>query len=488
MKDITRRLFIPGVAKVTFSPLIRKTKMINSVRVRLTLWYVAVFGLLLAAFSALIYGVLAQNLYARLDRSVKETAGLVVGEFQSEIGENGGAVAVSAEQALSELQIRGVFLAIFDDQGNLLASNPDWNQLPAISDSSFRSGGTEPQLLTLNGPDDAGVRVAVVSLSSGGRPYLIIVGESLRQVIEQLRSIRRTFYVGFPASLLVAAIGGFLLARKSLAPVVAMANQANRISAHNLNERLTVGKHNDELQQLARVFNDLLSRLHESFENMRGFVADASHELRTPLAIIRGEADVALSEDREPVEYRDALAIIQDEARRVSLIVDDMMALARADAGQGQLRIEDFYLNDLIEECCKAASVLTVTKGVSLTTVPMSDITFRGDQDLLRRMLLNLLDNAIKYTPRGGSVSVEVECEQAAVRIRVTDTGIGIAAAHAQHVFDRFYRVDRARSRADGGTGLGLAIAKWVAEAHNGWIELASEPGQGSTFTVSLPR
>ena len=462
--------------------------MIRSVRVRLTLWYVAVFGLLLIAFSAFVYGVLAQNLYARLDQSVTETAGLVVGEFKSEIEENGGAIAISAGQALAELQINDVYLAIFDDQGNLLASNPDWNQLPAASHSSFQNGGTEPRLLTVNGVDDAGVRLAILPASSGGRAYLIAAGESQLRVIDQLRSIRQTFYLGFPASLLIAAIGGFLLARKSLAPVVAMADQVDRISAHNLNERLTVGKQKDELQHLARVFNELLSRLDGSFEEMRGFVADTSHELRTPLAIIRGEADVALSDDREPAEYRDALVIIQDEAKRVSRIVDDMMALARADAGQRQLRVEEFYLNDLIEECCKAATVLTVAKNVSLSAVPMPDISFRGDQDLLRRMLMNLLDNAIKYTPDGGSVSVAVECEQDTVRLRVTDTGIGIAAGHLERVFDRFYRVDKSRSRADGGTGLGLAIAKWVAEAHNGSIELSSQPGQGSTFTVLLPR
>ena len=461
--------------------------MIESVRVRLTLWYVAVFGSLLVAFSVFMYEVLAQNLYARLDQSLTDSAGAVVGEFQSELDENGGAIDVSAVQALNELQLRGVYLAIFDDEGNLLASNSDWGNLTAAS-RYFRSYGTEPQLFTVNGLDDAGVRVAVISLSSGGRVCSIAAGESLRHLIDQLRSIRRTFYLGFPASLLIAGIGGFLLAKKSLAPVVAMARQADRISANNLHERLYAGKQNDELQQLACVFNDLLARLDGSFESMRGFVADASHELRTPLAIIRGEADVALSEERDPAEYREALVIIQDEAKRVSRIVDDMMALARADAGQRKLLIKEFYLNDLVEECCKAATVLTVTKGVSLSAVPMPDITLRGDEDLLRRMLLNLLDNAIKYTPAGGSVSVSVECEQSCVRVIVADTGIGIAAAHAEHVFDRFYRVDKARSRVDGGTGLGLAIAKWVAEAHNGSIELSSRPGHGSTFTVVLPK
>jgi len=435
-----------------------------------------------------MYQVLARNLYARLDQSLTDTANLVVGEFQSEIEENGGAINVSADQALTELQLRGVYLAIFDDEGNLIASNPDWSNLPPASSRGYRSDGTEAQLLTVKGLDDAGVRLVVVPYTSGGKVYSIATGESQRHLIDQLFSIRRTFYFGFPASLLIAGLGGFLLAKKSLAPVVAMAHQADRISANNLHERLYVGKQNDELQQLAFVFNDLLARLDESFESMRGFVADASHELRTPLAIIRGEADVALSDHRDPAEYRDALVIIQDETKRVSRIVDDMMALARADAGQRQLIIEEFYLNDLVEECCKAATVLTVSKGVSLSSVPMPDISFRGDQDLLRRMLLNLLDNAIKYTPPGGSVSVAVECEEARVKVTVADTGIGIPTVHAEHVFDRFYRVDKARSRADGGTGLGLAIAKWVAEAHNGSIELSSRPGDGSTFTVVLPK
>jgi signal transduction histidine kinase len=174
---------------------------------------------------------------------------------------------------------------------------------------------------------------------------------------------------------------------------------------------------------------------------MREFIADASHELRTPLSIIRGEAEVALSQDRNSAEYTDALAIIQDEAKRLSRFVDDMMALARADAGQRQLQIDEFYLNDLVEECCKASTVLAV-KGVSLTLQPAADIAFRGDEDLLRRMLLNLLDNAIKYTPSGGSVTVALACEPASVKIIVSDTGIGIPARRKR---------SRSRNRKVGG-------------------------------------
>ena len=461
--------------------------MVSTVRVRLTLWYVVVFGLLLAGFSAFVYVVLSRTLYARLDQSLLNAAQVVSGEFRSEVAENEGGAAEGAAQVLTELHLPGTYFAIFDGE-QLLASNLDWNQVSARDLLSSTATDDPTIFRTVRGYGEEGARVAIIPAQAGDKAYLVAAAEPLHSLVEQLESIRRIFYLGFPAALLVAGIGGFILAKKSLAPVVAMSNQAERISARNLHERLSIGNNRDELGHLARVFNDLLSRLDGSFESMREFIADASHELRTPLSIIRGEADVALSQDRDATEYRDALAIIQDEAKRLSRIVDDMMALARADAGQRPLQIEEFYLNDLVEECCKAATVLTVREGVTLTVEPAADIAFRGDEDLLRRMFMNLLDNAIKYTPAGGSVSVELACEPASVKIIVSDTGIGIPADQVPHIFERFYRVDKARSRADGGSGLGLAIAKWVAEAHRGSIDLISHSGHGSKFTVSLPR
>jgi heavy metal sensor kinase len=461
--------------------------MFNSVRVRLTSWYVLVFGLLLAGFCTFVYLVLSQTLYARLDQSLLNAVHVVAGEFRSEAAETEGAVS-GAAQALTELRIPGIYLAIFDGE-QLLASNFDGDQQIRIPNELLSTTpGDNPIYQTIEDYQEEGARVAVVTAHTRGKDYLVVAAEPLHDVVEQLESIREIFYLGFPLSLVVGGIGGFILAKKSLAPVVAMSNQAERISAQNLHERLSVGNKPDELGHLARVFNDLLSRLDSSFENMREFMADASHELRTPLSIIRGEADVALSQDRDAAEYREALTTIQDEAKRLSRIVDDMMALARADAGQRPLHIEEFYLNDLVEECCKAAKVLALQEGVSLTLEPTADITYRGDEDLLRRMVLNLLDNATKYTPSGGSISVQLVLESGAVKIVVSDTGIGIPADSAPHVFERFYRVDKARSRADGGSGLGLAIAKWVAEAHKGSIDLTSRPGQGSKFTVSLPR
>jgi heavy metal sensor kinase len=267
-----------------------------------------------------------------------------------------------------------------------------------------------------------------------------------------------------------------------------MAHQARRISSENLDARLEIGNATEELAALAAAFNELLSRLDQSFETMKRFVADASHELRTPLSVIRGEADVALSQPRTPTEYRESLATVLDESRRLSRLVDDLLNLARADSGHVQLQACDFYFNDLLAECCKSVQALAASRGLALECQAGADIPFRGDEMLLRRLIINLLDNAIRYTPPGGKVVASIESEPHGVRLRVTDTGSGITPEAAPHVFERFYRVDKARSREAGGFGLGLAIVKWIAESHHGTVELASSPGMGSTFTVTLPR
>jgi signal transduction histidine kinase len=259
---------------------------------------------------------------------------------------------------------------------------------------------------------------------------------------------------------------------------------------------------------------------------MRQFMADASHELRTPLSIVRGEADIALSQERSAGEYRAALEIIQDEAARLSSIVEDMLELARADAGQRPLNRSRFYVNDVVEECCRSMHVLSATKGVRLVMSPASDVSITGDEDLIRRLLLNLLDNAVKYTPRGGSISVKISRRAAAnefggangpehgarnalpgaplpspfslallepsestaaVEIEISDTGIGVPAELASQVFERFYRGARARTEHPRGTGLGLAIARWIAESHGGSVTVRSADNSGSTFTITLP-
>jgi heavy metal sensor kinase len=476
--------------------------MLNSVRTRLTLWYVLIFGALLLAFCLCLYGLIARSLRTELDLSLTKLAQTAAKLYQGELAENGSNAAVATEHFFNEFRPPHLYVALLQaDAGQapkLLATNFAQGQPPAVPSTAKPE---LPTVATLNeaerqkqplpiearwfGPESG--RLVIYAFTAEGQNFFVLVGASRAESRAQLAALRRIFYFSLPLLLLVAGVAGFWFAHQALAPVAAMTAQAERISAQNLHERLCTGKTNDELSQLAQVFNQLLERLERSFDSMRAFTADASHELRTPLAIIRGEADVALAQDRPAAEYRETLAIVQDEARRLSTLVDEMLALARADAGQRPLQLTELYLNDLVEECCRAAKVLAIGKQLSLSLEPAEDIQLRGDEDLLRRLILNLLDNAIKYTPSGGKIVLKLARQTDCAELRVIDTGVGIPAEATTRVFERFYRVDKARSRAAGGSGLGLPIAKWVVEAHHGTITLASKPGQGSTFTVRLP-
>jgi signal transduction histidine kinase len=299
------------------------------------------------------------------------------------------------------------------------------------------------------------------------------------------------FLVAIPGLLAIGALGGFMLARRSLAPVSAMAKQASAISINNLHERLPVGG-GDELVGLASVVNGLLDRLERSFEQQRRFVTDASHELRTPTAVVRAEADVTLSrEHREEPEYRESVLVIQDAARRLTRIVDDLFLLSRADSGHLVVRKESLYLEDLVHDATRAVTSVALQRGVEIDVREVTEAPFDGDADLLGRLLLNLLDNAIKYSTAGAAVSVALQRHNGQYEIRVADSGPGIPAAAHERVFERFYRVDSARSRAEAsttsGAGLGLAIARRIAEVHEGTVDIAeSRPGH-TEFLVTLP-
>jgi signal transduction histidine kinase len=259
---------------------------------------------------------------------------------------------------------------------------------------------------------------------------------------------------------------------------------------------LPVANERDELGRLALVINGLLARLDASFEQQRRFMADASHELRTPIAIMRSEAEVALSEpETSNRELRESIGIFKDETKRLTGIVEDLFMLARADAGQYKLTPKEFYLDELASEVARAVRTLIAEKGLTLQTDAAEEMPFRGDENLLRRLLLNLVDNAIKYTPRGGAVTVSCKADGKRYLITVSDTGPGIPTEAQPHIFDRFYRADSARSRAEddsagltSGAGLGLSIARWIAEAHNGTLELLRTSETGSVFQMVLPR
>jgi heavy metal sensor kinase len=457
--------------------------MINSLRFRITAWYLAFFALLFTAFGIFLYGVLAASLERRLDEALVSYAATAAGIFQDEVIELAGDVDKAAAQAISEIKQQGATIAIFDGEQPIGSTLPP----PAGLGATLR-GIHSARVIAIPHAGANGYRAAVHPAPSLGINYLAVAVAPLDSVVDNLKLVRQVLLFALPMLLAIAGLGGYLLTTRGLAPLQSMASQAHGISGTNLGKRIDIGNAAGELMVLSASFNDLLGRLDQSFETMRRFVADASHELRTPMAVIQGEADVALSQQRSAGEYRESLAVILEESRRLSRLIGDLLNLARADAGSVTLRVEEIYLNDLLADCCRSLEPLADTRGVRLGCLPADDAPFRGDEQLLRRLILNLLDNAIRYTPRGGEVSASLETGPAGVRLRIADTGIGVAPDAVSRIFERFYRTDLARSREDGGFGLGLSIVKWIAESHRGAVEVESRPAAGSIFTVSLPR
>jgi two-component system, OmpR family, sensor kinase len=435
--------------------------MIKTFRFRLTAWYLGLMAVLFAGFSVFLYELLARSLAARLDEMLVSEAATAATLLPDEMEEEHGDIAKAAEEVVTEIRFQGGRITIYQGERLIATSGP--------------------------AQGDAGGRSATREVSARGAAFRIVAAAPADAIAGDLRLVRGVIFIGLPVFLGLAGLSGYWLTKRQLRPLETMAEQAHRISSSNLNARLETGPAAEELAVLAASFNELLGRLDQSFETMRRFVADASHELRTPLAVIRGEADVALAQERGAGEYRESLAVILDESQRLSRLVEDLLNLARADAGRVRLQVGDFYFNDLLAECCRGVQGRAGAQGVTLECRAGGDVPFRGDEGLLRRLVANLLDNAIRYTPAGGRVTAEVEAQGTGVRLRIADTGVGIPAEAAPHVFERFFRADQARSRADGGFGLGLAIVKWIAESHRGAVEVESGAAKGSTFTVTLP-
>ena len=459
--------------------------MFDSVRTRLTLWYAGVLALSLIAFALVIYYAAGNIFHERQDESLRSTAQTVASAYVEELGET-HSLSTAGQVVLAEITFPNRYVQLTDKTGKPIAASANLSgstiAIPSSIFSDARARGFSHTTVS-------GLRVAVVPLSSDQTVGYAAVAEPLSVIEDGQRELRRDFFAGVPLVLLLASAGGYFLARKSLAPITAMNSQTQRISAENLSARLDVTSSRDELGKLATTINDLLARLENSFKEQQRFIADASHELRTPLAVLRGETEVALGKTRTVEEYQQSLSLIQDEAERLSRIVEDLFILARQPVNtRAALNTARLSLNDAINDCARAAQVLAIRKGVRLKLEnDSSAIVLTGDEDLIRRLILNLLDNAVKYTPAGGEILLALTRQNGNAEIVVRDTGIGIPEAAQQRVFDRFYRVDKARARAMGGAGLGLSIAQWIVEVHGGEINVASAPGEGSTFTVVLP-
>ena len=451
-----------------------------SLRMRLTLWYMLALLAVLCLFGVNVLWQQGRLGLRRVDRELDGLTATLASVVGDELKEEGNA-KTAAEEARDTVTAPGRALAILDANGHTLAAR--WSGLElGAADLAGPSGPRAWSVHTTSGD----WRVHALPQRFAATSLLLIVASPLSDVLREQREEQEAMIVGIPIVMLLAGAGGLWLAAIGLRPITDMARRAAAIPLTGL-EDLGQSNRTDELGQLAGAFNGLVARLRTALQTQRQFMADASHELRTPVSIVRTAAEVTLNrEHRGEGEYRESLAIVGGEARRLSRLVEDMLVLARADAGGYPLRPVDLYLDELVADCRRAVDVLATERGVAIQSTSAADIAFRGDEDLLHQLVLNVLQNAVQHTPAGGSVAIDVRQEANAVTIRVADEGAGIPLADQPRIFDRFVQLDPARRGQ--GTGLGLPIARWIAEAHGGTLVLERSGLGGSTFCVSLPR
>jgi two-component system OmpR family sensor kinase len=466
----------------------------KTIKLRLTLWYVVILGIILSSFSVFLYFTLADSLYKGLDNRIRTMADIVASSARSPLG--AGPSITDLDRIMTErfgIRPLGRFVQILDESGRVGGRSTNLRNVQQVPLSiqtleAASKGRTTFETVQVMGKYP--LRLVTMPITDKGRMVGIVqVGSSLEGVEEALHQLLLILLVAVPAALLLASAGGLFLANKALRPVDEITQIARRIGSGDLSQRIRIKRVNDELGRLAATFNEMIAKLEESFRRVKRFTADASHELKTPLTILRGEVEVGLKKRRTLNEYQRILNSNLEETSRMSRIVDDLLTLSRADMGELTMEREEVELSSLAREVRDDLQILAQEKGVQLKFMGDGFTTVEGDPLFLRQLILNITENGLKYTPSGGEVELKVQGDrdQGVVRIFVADTGVGIAPKDQKRVFDRFFRVDQARSRDTGGTGLGLSICQWIAQAHEGQIAVKSKLGKGSTFTVTIP-
>jgi two-component system, OmpR family, sensor kinase len=492
-------------------------KILHSIRTKLSLWYAAILGITLLGSGVIAYVVSRSSLLDNLDYSLKNEVQWV-NEF---IGPQAKKVKIK-RAALKELQELKRSAAQQEEQPEVIDTSAGkrteidemWNQiyqhtllsprrhyiqiLDRNGDLLYRSQSLRGHTISYNeipyqwinvvstkGPDDQEIRLALTQ-----NDYVkIFVAYPLEPVYEVTDNVFYNFLFITPLALLISVIGGWFLAHKSLKPVDELTKTAKEITAQNLNRRLPTHHVNDELGRLTEQFNDMISRLQASFVQIQQFSADASHELRTPLTIMRGEIEVALRNQRMSKQARELFMSMNDELVRLSSIVESLMILVKSDTGRLVFNMQPVALDEFIHQLFEEAQVLAEAKKIKVKLEHSEELHIKGDAARLKQLFLNLVDNAIKYTQTHGLVTLSLTKDAGNAVIMIKDNGIGILRKDQSKIFERFYRVEQSSGNIENtsGSGLGLPIAKWIAEAHNGSIEIKSKEGKGSTFTVRLP-
>jgi heavy metal sensor kinase len=462
--------------------------MINSgsIRFRLTAWYAAVLAGILILFSIAIYGgvshFLRRNLHESVLRDTLEVASIVQ-ENANERDENaiGREVGEHFSPESNDRAIR-----VMGQDGTQFYLSGAAQVLPPWS-GPVTGGEAYDTTYQPKGEAKALVRTQVVQAESG-KKYFVQVAASEANNNEILRDLLGVLALAMLLATAIAVTGGVFLIRSALRPLDNMAARAQKITSRSLHERMPVSNTGDELQQLSISLNRMIERLEEAFHHISRFSADASHELRTPLTIMRGELEDAVQNPKLDTDVRATLGTVLEETVRLSKIVDQLLTMSRLDAGEAFLEVSRFDFAELVRTTVEYMRLLADEKKLTLEVDARDPVQVEGDPSRLQQVVVNLLDNAIKYTPNGGAVTVGVQPESGRAVLTVTDTGIGISQEAQEHIFERFYRTDKARSRQLGGTGLGLSIVKSIGAAHGGRVSVQSAEGSGSTFRFEIPR
>ncbi|MEW6061143.1 MAG: ATP-binding protein [Bacteroidota bacterium] len=493
----------------------------RSIRFKLTLYYSLIVGGTLLGFAVVAYFYTEQNLMINLDRSLYQEVVWLKNFIEPqakrvrEKKQRTPSIPKTTKDKKSpkpeirksdEIEVRDIdsidveFDAIWNQIYEHTLLTPK-KQIIQIKDRNgdilYKSGlGKGEEILFDDVPRD--ITKLVTIWNAQGQPLRLAVSQDrsmkvyvaypISEINELLNNLFSIFLFLIPVALVISVGGGWFLATRSLKPVDDITRAARAITAQNLDKRIQYTGVDDELGRLVATFNEMISRLQLSFSQIQQFSSDASHELRTPLTILRGELELALRSKRNATEeYRAVLSSALEETIRMTTIVDNLLTLTKADMGTSHIKMQDVWLRPIIQELHEDSEVLAERKKIAVSIGALDDALVVGDPLRLRQLFLNLIDNAIKYTPEHGTVEVSLIRENGQAKIQVKDSGIGIPKEELPKIFDRFYRVDKARSRELGGSGLGLSISKWIAEIHGGSIAVESEVNRGSTFTVSLP-
>ncbi len=463
-----------------------KAGLRRTLRGRLTILYGVLLAAALAIYAAgsalYLLHDLTRQLDASLDRDVETVEGIL--SFSS----GGGIVLASHEgEARGEDSDRGYLLEVWSPDGQLLYRSEELDgrslgSLPQLQEDRWRE---KPHSYRL--ANNQRVQVTSRLHHMQGRVVVVRLALSEEPLWDEFWDMASVLGFGLPVIVLLIGFTGYIVAGRAIQPVEAMAQRAGRISAEHLNERLQIENPDDELGRLGTAFNQTLARLETSFEQLRRFTADASHELRTPLTAIRSVGEVALQTHGDAVYYRDMIGSMLEEVDRLTRLVESLLTISRADAGRIHLQKSSLRLLDLAQESAALLDVLAEEKNQTIVVDGDPSVTIQADRLILRQALINLIDNAVKYSPAGGKIRVDVHAADGNAVVEVRDSGPGIPPEHTEKVFERFYRVDKARSRAEGGAGLGLSIVQWSVSAHGGRVDLDRNTASGCAFVIHLP-